>query len=250
VFLEFESFDIKSKSNIDLEEKSVKTTDLNNNEKYYLDKNLLKSTNDHVFENDEYNFICLKANQLELTQNDKSNKNNTTLEEAIVPAELSKTESKADSVKENKNSLESTQNINKKAHIFLGEADNKIPKPDQIQQDEYLYLYVDFNKYYQIFNSRSVELDTIIYGGELINAILLLNLPPDAEDKDLLNELYGENVEVNKNRVQCYVQFRKKILEQFKEEFFRIDNHKYLCKKRIQFGKSFPKHEFRYKFNK
>lgn len=111
--------------------------------------------------------------------------------------------------------------------------------------DEYLYLYMSSEKYAKIFERRFIELDRLIHHGKFISAILLTSLPPVKSDLELLSELYGANVILDRRSVQCYIKLRKEILESFKNALIKIGENKYLFMKNICFTTSFPKHEFR-----
>ena len=114
----------------------------------------------------------------------------------------------------------------------------------------YYYLYVNGDKCNKIFTKRLVDCDTLFVNGEKMKAIVLLTIPPEFDDTTLLKHLYGANVAVDSNVVQCYIQFRKDILETRQKYLIKIDKYKYACIRPIIFGDKFPKHEFRVNFNR
>ena len=115
---------------------------------------------------------------------------------------------------------------------------------------EFLYLYCSSEKYTKIFEKRLIVFEKIINKGEFIDAIVLTSMPPWMKDLDLLIELYGANVLIDRRSVQCYIKFRKEILESHKDTLLQISESKFLFLKNISFNTSFPKHEFRFNFSK
>ena len=116
---------------------------------------------------------------------------------------------------------------------------------------KFYYLYVDWEKYHDIFTKRCVDVEPMIgIDGQTLNAIVLLTIPPDFDDLTLLTNMYGSNVPLNTKRVQCCIQFRREVLEQSKKYLVKLGKYKYACLKQIAFGAKFPRHEFRANFAK
>lgn len=115
--------------------------------------------------------------------------------------------------------------------------------------NEYLYLYSSSEDLSKYFDQRLIQLEEFMHESKLVKAILLTSVEPSRSDLEILAELYGENGRVSKRSVQCYVKFRREILETFKESLVKLSETKYFFLKNIKFGDVFPKHEFRSNFN-
>lgn len=118
------------------------------------------------------------------------------------------------------------------------------------EQSDYFYLYVSGEKCNEIFTKGKIGLEKIFHNGSIIEAILLLTLPPSSSDIELLFELYGPNVPFDKFRVQCCIKLNRAIFEKNTKYLIKVGETKYLCTKRVEFGSKFPKHEYRFRFNK
>lgn len=125
-----------------------------------------------------------------------------------------------------------------------------IPPSVELEDFKFYYFYCSGVKCQEIFNKRCIALEKVFYEGRPMNGIVLLTLPPGSSDNDLLLEIYGSCVPYERTRVECCIKFRREILDKSKQHLTRISPHKFICKKRIEFSTKFPKHEFRYMYNK
>jgi hypothetical protein len=167
-----------------------------------------------VYENDEYNFNCLRSK--------------------LIPIVNSATETQAQ-----------LEPISANKTPVLNENAERFQHVDDFLNSTYVYYYTDKECYNRIFETRKIECEPMIYENELIDAIIFLTLPPDTCDKDLLTVMYGPNSPVSWTKVQCCIQIRSSSLMNFKDRLIKINDFKYAFKKNIKFTTVFPKHQFR-----
>lgn len=232
---------INPKLKIDLESNN------NNNDISCVNRNL-ETTKLNNYENDEYHLANLKnfqSQKIEESEPERArdknednvslNVSNYSLKSNHTPKVVEKNPSKAVTPV----SVLQTQEIIQRQEIAT---------PSKTETD-YLYLYVSGSQCTDIFTQGKICLEKAIHDGKIVDGILLLSLPPNCSDSELLSELYGPGVPFDKFRVQCYIKLNRLLFEKSKY-LHQVSANKFLCTKRIEFGNKFPKHEFRYRFNK
>ncbi|CAF0762000.1 unnamed protein product [Brachionus calyciflorus] len=286
--IQFEQFDSRLDETLEDESKTIHESDQNlskhddhDNAEYYLvNPKLNYDTNNNTsevnknlcldklnnYENDEYQLANLKQ---------FSNKKSLLIEEIKDDTEKARDDpgSKQPSLLNNSNfNLFSNISSNNTPRISIiqnqelenpksscSETNPIIQDKDTIQnmevitpkkiQPDYLYLYVSGQQCTEIFTQGKILLEKTIHDGKVTEGILLLSLPPSSSDSELLTELYGPGVPFDHFRVQCYIKLNRLLFDKSKY-LHQISRNKFLCTKRIEFGNKFPKHEFRFRFNK
>jgi hypothetical protein len=207
--------------------------------KFYMMANLNDQDNSMnstlAFENKVYDVMGSTNNAKDVDSSDKTNfqsfEDNNSASKRTQNPNLKDATSQKSSEQTNANT---TQDMTRKVHPEK--------KPTH---DAYLYFYSNSEKYTKIFEKRIIEAEKVIHDDKLINAILLVAIPPEKNDMEILKELYGSNALIDRRGVQCCIKFRREILESYGSSLLKISDTKFLFLKNISFSSTFPKHEFR-----
>lgn len=221
----------------------------NNNNNDIINKNIEASKLNN-YENDEYHLANLKNFQ---TRQNEEMEPEKARDKAESKENMSLNVSNF-SVNSNQTPKIVDKNLSKAVTpISVLNSEEIIKRQDVVtpnkSETDYLYLYVSGSQCTEIFTHGKICLEKAIYDGKIVDGILLLSLPPSCSDDELLSELYGPGVPFDKSRVQCYIKLNRLLFDKSKY-LHQISTKKFLCTKRIEFGNKFPKHEFRYRFNK
>lgn len=222
-------------------------TEINNND---LNTKNLEASKLNNYENDEYHLANIKNFQIKPNEEMDTEK---ARDKAECKDNMSLNVSNF-SVNSNHTPKIVEKNLSKTVTpVTVFDSEEIIKRQDFVtpnkSETDYLYLYVSGSQCTEIFTHGKICLEKAIYDGKIVDGILLLSLPPSCSDDELLSELYGPGVPFDKFRVQCYIKLNRLLFEKSKY-LHQISTKKYMCTKRIEFGNKFPKHEFRYRFNK
>ncbi len=205
--------------------------------KFYMMANLnddVSANSTLAFENQDYNLMSNACNNKDVDSSDKTNfqsfEDDNSAQQILLNKRIQSPTFKETAVK--------------------NQIVNEIPKlvDTKPKEDIYLYFYSNSDKYTKIFEKRTIEMEKLIHDDKIIDAILLITVPPVSTDMEILKELYGSNALIDRKIVQCVIKFRREILESYKNCLVKISDTKYLFLKNISFSNTFPKHEFRANF--
>ena len=109
----------------------------------------------------------------------------------------------------------------------------KVQEPVKSRSAAYFYFYCNAEKYSEIFKRHFIKTEPMFIEGELSNAIILLDLPPDSDSLLILNEIFEKNTPVDKKRIERSIMLSKESIDKNREHLIQINKHKFLFKRSI-----------------
>ncbi len=109
----------------------------------------------------------------------------------------------------------------------------KVEEPVKSRSAAYFYFYCNAEKYSDIFKRHFIKAEPMFIEGELSNAIILLDLPPDSDSLLVLNEIFEKNTPVDRKRIERCIMLNKESIDKNKEHLIQINKHKFLFKRSI-----------------